>query len=170
MADSYTYNSTETFTVAHAKHIAAKVAADLLRFTRFYRNPSLEAINNYEIELIAFLKAGYLDKVIYGFKRDGKWVEALRYHALPDGILVADDDPGKIRPGTDVPGESFGSFLIKNSHWNQLSSAEKESFNASLPFKRGEADEPPIDNGYWSHDRNYSAGGRGLGRSTIIHY
>jgi hypothetical protein len=170
MIDSYTYNSTETFTIAHAKHIAAKMATDLLRFTRFYRNPSLDAINKYEIELVALLKAGYLDKVTYGFKRDGKWVEALRYHALPDGTLVADDDPGKIRPGTDVPGESFSSYLTKNSRWDGLSPAEKEAFEASLPFKRVNAAEPPVHNGYWSHDRNYSAGGRGIGRSIIIRY
>ena len=170
MTDSYTYDATETFTVAHAKHIAAKVAADLLRFTRFYRNPTLEAINNYEMELVALLKAGYLDKVIYGFQRDGKWVEALRYHALPDGTLMADDDPWKIRPGTDVPGESFGSYLTLNSRWDLLSSSEKEAFNLSLPIRRGNAAEPPVQNGYWSQDRNYSAGGRGIGRSTITRY
>jgi hypothetical protein len=170
MTDSYTYNSTETFTIAHAKRIAAKVAADLLRFQRFYSKPTVEAINRYELELVALLKAGYLDKVIYGFKRDGKWVEALRYHALPDGTLMADDDPGKIRPRTDVPEASFGSFLTKNSRWDKLSPDEKEAFEASLPFRRLNADEPPILNGYWSNDRNYSAGGRGIGRSTLTRY
>ena len=170
MSESYTYNTTETFNITHAKAIAAKVATDLLRFTRFYRNPTLEAINRYEIELTALLKAGYLDNVVYGFQREGKWVEALRYHALPDGTLVADDDPGKIRPGTEVPGESFTSFLTKNDRWNKLTSAEQAAFEASLPFKRVGMATPSIQNGYWSHDRNYTAGGRGIGRSTITRY
>jgi hypothetical protein len=170
MSTSYTLNQTETFTLVHAKHIAAKVAADLLRFTRFYRKPTIEQIDMYELELVALLKAGYLDRVTYGFKREGKWVEALRYHALPDGTLVSDDDPGKIRPGSDVPDESFGSYLVKSKQWDNLSQSDKEAFLATLPINRGGADEPVIENGFWSHGQNYSAGGRGLGRSTIIRY
>jgi hypothetical protein len=170
MSTSYTFSESETFTLTHAKHIAAKVATDLMRFTRFYSKPTLEAINKYEIELTALLKDGYLESVVYGFKRDGKWVEALRYHALPDGTLVADDDPGKIRPGTDVPGESFGSYLVKNKRWDSLTAAQQQAFNAALPFGRESAVEPTIENGVWSHGQNYSAGGRGIGRSTIIRY
>lgn len=168
MSDSYTFTETETFTVTHARHIAAKVAADLMRFTRFYSNPTVEQINRFEAELIALLKEGYLESVTYGFKRDGKWIEALRYHALPDGTLMGDDDPGKIRPGTDVPGESFSSYLIKNNRWHSLSPEQQRAFEASSPISRTGAPEPQLANGRWSHELNYSAGGRGLGRSTII--
>lgn len=168
MSYSFTDTATETFTLTHAKHISAKVATDLLRFTRFYRNPSVEEINNYEIELTALLQAGYLEKVIYGFHRDGKWVEALMYHALPDGTLAADDDPGKIRPGTDVPGESFTSQLWRNGKWRRLSQAEKDAFYSRLPISRSPATEMPIENGHWSTDLNYTAGGQGLSRSKII--
>lgn len=168
MSNSYTYSETENFTVTHARHIAAKVSTDLLRFTRFYRNPTIEQINDYETELTALLKGGYLDKVIYGFYRDGKWIEALMYHALPDGTLIGDDDPGKIRPGTDVPGESFTSHLWKNDNWRKLSKQEQDTFYATLPIKRSSCAEMPLESGYWSSDLNYSAGGRGLSRSTII--
>ena len=168
MSESYTYTETETFTLTHAKYIAAKVSTDLLRFTRFYRNPTIEEINNYEVELVALLKAGYLDKIIYGFHRNGKWVEALMYHAQSDGSLIGDDDPGKIRPGTDLPEESFTSQLWRNSRWDNLSQAEKEAFYANLPIKRITASEMPVENGYWSLGLNDSAGGRGISRSTII--
>jgi len=163
-----TYTSTTTFTLTHAKHIAAKVATDLMRFTRFYKNPSIADINNYEIELTALLKGGYLDKVIYGFYRNDKWVEALMYHAAPDGTLVGDDDPGKIRPGTDVPGESFTSHLWRNSRWYSLSDAEKEAFYRDLPIKRSSSAAMELESGYWATGLSYSAGGRGVTRSTIV--
>lgn len=167
MSSSYTTTSTNTFTLTHAKHIAAKVSTDLLRFTRYYKNPTVEQINRYEAELIAYLNAGYLDNVIYGYKRDGKWVEALRYHVV-DGELVGDDDPGKIRPGTDIPGEAFGSFLSHNSKWSTLTPQARAAFEASLPFSRQHGTEPPLASGVWSRDLTYSAGGRGLGRSIIL--
>jgi len=168
MSESYTTTETNTFTIVHAKHIAAKVATDLMRFTRFYKNPTVQEINDYEIELTVLLKGGYLEKVIYGFHRNGKWVEALQYHALPDGTLVGDDDPGKIRPESDVPGESFTSHLWKNSRWDKLSPSEKEAFYESIPITRENAPIMPLENGVWSSGLNYSAGGRGLNRSTII--
>lgn len=169
MTDSYSYTEAETFSLTHAREITAKVAADLLRFKRFYNAPSLEQINAYEAELIALLKADYLDNVTYGFQRDGKWVEALRYHAILGGLLVADDDPGKIRPGIDITGTRFASFLNYNSHWHALSETQKEKFIITLPFKRNGTNEPSLESGFWSSDHSYSAGGRGVRRSTIIH-
>lgn len=165
---TYTTTETTTFTLTHAKHIAAKVSTDLLRFTRYYKKPTVEQINRYEEELVAYLNAGYLDNVIYGYyNSNGDLVEALRYHVI-DGELVGDDDPGKIRPGTDVPGESFGSFLSQNSKWYSLTPQERTDFKASLPFPRQHGTEPRPANGTWSRDLTYSAGGRGLGRSVIV--
>lgn len=168
MSESYTYTATETFTFTNAKYIAAKVATDLSRFRRFYNAPSTEEIGKYEEELAALLKEDYLDNVTYGFKRDGKWIEALRYHALPGGSLVGDDDPGKIRPGIDITGAHFTSYLNRNNRWHNLSQVARDAFEARLPFKRVGASEPPLENGTWSHGHSYSSGGRGVGRSTII--
>jgi hypothetical protein len=168
MSTSYTYSGTETFSLTHAKHIAAKVATDLARFRRFYNAPTLEWINQYEAELIALLKDDYLLNVTYGFKRDGKWVEALRYHAVAGGNLVNDDDPGKIRPGIDVSGAHFTSYLNRNARWHGLSQVAKDAFESTLPFSRVGAEEPSLETGYWSYNHNYSAGGRGIGRSSII--
>ena len=38
--NSYTVSQTNTFTVTHARHMAAKVAADLKRMQRLYGQPS----------------------------------------------------------------------------------------------------------------------------------
>lgn len=170
MSSSFSYTQSTTFTVVHARHMAAKVATDLLRFQRFYGKPSNSEINAYETELVALLKEDYLRAITYGFKRNGKWVEALRYRGLSGGVLVADDDPGKLRPGADVSGCPFTSFLQYNARWFSLTDAERERFRKTLPLQRINMDEPGIEAGYWSEDRNYSAGGRALSRSVIKRY
>jgi len=169
--DSYTFSDSVTFTLTHAKHLGAKVATDLKRLQRFYQFPSDSSIASYEAEIIELLRKGYLGTVTYGFQKDGKWIEpALRYTARDlSGMSANDDDPGKIRPGADITGASFYSYLTYSSEWNKLSSAEQEAFNNTLPFQRGEAAEPGI-NGYLSNDRTYSSGSRALDRSIVKSY
>ena len=167
MSTSYTYSQTESFTVTHAKHIASKVAADLLRLQRFYGEPSNEKINDYEEELVSLLKDDYLKDVIYGFKRNDLWVEALRYHALPGGVL-SNDDPGKILPGINIVGAHFASFLTHNDRWHSLSAEERASFYSKIKLDRTDGQMSGLESGAWSTGLNYSAGGRGIGRSTII--
>lgn len=167
MSSSSSYTQSTSFSVIHARHMASKVSTDLLRFQRFYGKPSNEQINDYEAELVALLKEDYLKTVTYGFKRNGKWVEALRYHGLTGGVLIADDDPGKLRPGADVNGCPFTSFLEYNDRWFALTDIEQQQFRKPLPFQRSNQNEPGVEGGYWAEDRTYSAGGRGISRSVI---
>ena len=167
MSLSYAITESESFTVTHARHIASKVATDLLRFQNFYDAPSSTTIDDYEEELVALLKAGYLSTVTYGFKRNGKWIDAVKYRALPDGSLVSDEDPGKLRPKTGVSGAPFTSYLTYNENWWNLSSEQRRRFKEGLPFQRTNGDEPEIENGYWVEDRTYGAGGRGVTRCSI---
>lgn len=84
---SYRFTAIETFTLTHARHLAAKVAADLKRLRRLYGNISDERITQFEGEATELLRQGYLGTVTYGFKRDGNWIEpTLRYAAdrLPE--------------------------------------------------------------------------------------
>jgi len=164
---AYTYTQTETFTITHARHIASKVATDLLRLQRFYGSPSDERIDEYEEELVALLKGDYLEDVTYGFKRNGGWVEALRYHALPGGTLT-NDDPGRIMPGVDISGAVFCSFLTHNSRWSALTQEEQTDFSSALSINRSSGTEPGLENGTWSTALTYSAGGKGISRSTIL--
>ena len=170
MSYSFAVTESSTFTVTHARHMAAKVATDLVRMQRFYGSPSNAKIDAYETEVIALLKAGYLGKVWYGFKRDGSWIEpTINYTArdLYDGST--DDNPGKIHLGADVSGASFYSFLTYSAAWDDLTASEQDAFKKSLPFYRGNATEPSVY-GYLLPDRTYSSGGRALDRASVRSY
>src|SRR3546814_13250236 len=101
MSSSFSYSETETFTVTHARKLASKVATDLKRMQRFYESPSDTSIADYEAEIVALMKAGYLKSVSYGYRPDGNWIEpSLHYnanHAL--ALTTPDADPGGIMPG-----------------------------------------------------------------------
>ena len=79
---SYSITESTTFTVTHARHMAAKISADLKRMQRFYGYPSDSDIASYETEVTELLKAGYLGTLTTGFLRNGQWIEpTLRYTA-----------------------------------------------------------------------------------------
>lgn len=171
MSSSYSYSQTTTFTVTHAKYLASKVAADLKRIQRLYGSPNDSVIASYEEELVEYLKKGYLSEVTYGFQLNDKWIEpTVRYTAQDlSGMSYGDDDPGKIRPGANIAGATFTSYLITNSAYGNLSSAERANFESILPVKRNGAPAPGI-NGYLNSDKSYSSGGVALNRSSVKNY
>ena len=170
MSSSYTISETTTFTVTHARHMAAKVATDLKQIQRLYGgHPDDDRISKYEEEAILLLQFGYLKEVKYGFRRNDKWIEpTLEYkaHNLLADAYADDDDPGKIRPGANVVGAVFGSFLYYTQAWHNLSEKERKNFEKRLPIQRDSRDDSDVD-GYLSPDRTYSAGGRSLVRSSV---
>src|SRR5262249_39454196 len=106
--------------------------------------------------------------ITYGFRRGDRWIEpTLKYTArdLADGS-ANDDDPGKIRPGANIEGASFESYLTYSEAWQNATAREKQSANDESPIKREGAPEPGSD-GYRVKDQSYSAGGRSLERSTV---
>jgi len=171
MSSSYSITDSVTFTITHARHISARVATDLKRMQRLYNSPTDARIADYEAEVTELLRAGYLGTVTYGFKRDGRWIEPTLRYRVRDlaGGSANDDDPGRVRPGADVSGASFYSYLTYSTAWDNLTSAERETFKQRLPFQRGGADEPGVD-GYFASDRTYSAGGRALDRTSVRSY
>ena len=171
MTYSYTLAETTTFTLTHAKHMAAKVATDLKRMQRLYGYPNDAEVAGYEAEAIEFIKAGYVGTVNYGFRRNGEWIEpTLRYTARDlAGGSANDDDPGRIRPGADISRASFYSYMTYSAAWHSLTVSEKAEFEKRLPFPRTGAPEPSI-NGYLSNDRTYSSGGRALDRARVRSY
>lgn len=170
---SYAYTTTETkaFTLTHARHLAAKVAADLKRMQRFYHAPDDAFIERLEGEITELLRQGYLDTVTYGFKRDGEWIEpTLRYTARELAGDGMDDDPGRVRPGANVAGASFYSYLTYSSAWDALTLAQREAIKQQLPVQRTGAPEPSLSGGYFADDKTYSSGGRALGRASVRSY
>lgn len=171
MASSYSISASTTFSITHARHMAAKVAADLKRMQRLYGAPCDSDIAQYESEVVSLLKAGYLGTVSYGFRRNGGWIEPTLFYTARDlmGADGADDDPGKVRPGKDISGATFHSFLTYSASWDALSFEQRDVFKKSLPFYRGGGTEPTVS-GYLEADRTYSAGGQALGRSSLRNY
>lgn len=171
MSYSFTISETTTFTVTHARHMAAKVATDLKRLQRLYSAPSDAAIADFEAEVIELLKSNYLGTVTYGFRRNGEWIEpTLRYTARDlAGGSANDDDPGRVPSSADITGASFYSYLTYTASWNNLSQSEKDLVKKRLPFERMGAPEPTV-NGYLTDDRIYSSGGRGLSRASVRSY
>src|ERR1700753_1278187 len=146
MSATYSYSFSETFTLLHARQLASKVATDLRRFQRFYYSPTDEWIAKYELEITHLLKHDVVNQVVYGFQRYGKWTEAaVRYTALAGGTLLADDDPGRIRPGIDIAGASFTSFLSHNTNWFTKTSRDQQAIEAELPFRRGTGNTPSLE-------------------------
>lgn len=167
MSSTYTDTASQTFTRAHAKKISYRVVADLNRMRRFYGKPSEHRISQYDTELIELLTAGFLERVSYGFRRGGDWIEpSLHYTAIELAGSGSGDDPGQVPVGADVRGASFYTYLVFSGAWFDLSPAERGAFEKTLPFVRGQAQEPGVD-GYLQQDLAYSAGGRGLQRATV---
>ncbi|BEM85470.1 hypothetical protein SME41J_47940 (plasmid) [Serratia marcescens] len=165
---SFSVSDSQTFTLTHAKHMAAKVATDLRRMQRFYGYPSSLDIDAYESELIVLLKAGYLKEVTYGFKRGNDWIEPTLIYNANDFLSSSglDDDPGRVAQGRDVSGASFYSYLTYSTKYHNASESDRTNSLKELPFERSGAPEPGIS-GYVEKDKTYSAGGRSLSRSSV---
>lgn len=169
MSHVFSLTESQTFTVVHARHLAAKVATDLKRMQRLYGTPSDKRIAEFEGEVVELLRLGYLGTVTYGFQRNGEWIEpTLRYTAKDLASGLIDDDPGRIRPGLSVQGAAFHSYLTYSAAWYKLTTAQQQAVEANLPVQRTGAPEPQVSaNSYFSDDKTYSAGGRALGRSSV---
>ncbi|MBI5006081.1 MAG: hypothetical protein HZB95_03045 [Nitrosomonadales bacterium] len=168
MSYSFTTTETKTFTLTHARHLAAKVATDLKRIQRLYGALSDAQIEQYEGEATELLRQGYLESVTYGFRRNGNWiVPTLRYTAKELANSENDDDPGRVLPGANIAGASFYSYLTYTTAWLELSASERETIKQQLPIQRTGADEPQVEGGYFVDDKTYSSGGRSLGRASV---
>lgn len=168
MSTSFAFTESQSFTITHARHLAAKVATDLKRIQRLYGRPSDASVADYEEEVIVLLRHGYLKSVSYGFKRDGRWIEPSLHYTAQQLTAANDDDPGRVRPGASIAGASFYSYLTYADAWfSELSAADRDNFEKNkLPFIRSGSDAPGID-GYLVHDLTYSSGGRALERATV---
>ncbi len=168
---SYTAPESESFSYTDAKHMAAKMAADLKRMQRFYGHPTDLQIYQYEAEAIALLKAGYFGTLTVGFKRNGQWIEpTLRYTARDlAGMSANDDDPGKITANADVSGATFYNYLVYSPKWDREPQHVRDEFEKSLPFSRTHCAEPTV-NGRLVEDKTYSRGGVVLYRASVRNY
>lgn len=167
MTQSYTRTQAETFSLTHAKYLASKVAADLHLCSIYYGHPTKERVLEYEQELIEMLRGSFVEQYEFGFRRDGKRILCWRYTVSADGILVADDNSGKLSSGVDISTADFYNYLWRTNAWGALSPSDRSRIEDGLPFKRVGQDAPADGSGYWITDKNYSSGGVALGRQTF---
>jgi hypothetical protein len=99
------------------------------------------------------------------------WIEpTLRYTAADLAGSGADDDPGRVSPGKDISGASFHSFLTYSPAWDALTAEQRATVKGQLPLQRVSGSEASVSNGYFADDKNYSSGGRSLGRASVRSY
>lgn len=164
---TYSYTTSETFTLTHATHLTAKVMVDLRQLQTFYGAPSDVRMAQYHDELITLLMGGYLKSITYGFKKDDKWVAGatLQYTVYTNGAL-GDDSPGRIYANASLTGSHWSSFLEKNSKFFSLSSSERERIEKSLPIKRVNGEVSQAD-GAWVIEKSYTSGGQSMERKIL---
>ena len=172
MSYSFTATDTKTFTLTHARHLAAKVAADLKRLQRLYDGHITdERIAEFEGEATELLRLGYLGTVSYGFQRNDQWIEpTLRYTASELANGDTDDDPGRVLPGLDISDAQFHSYLTYSPAWYSLTGEQRSAVKQQLPLQRVSGSESSVSNGYFADDKTYSSGGRSLGRASVRSY
>ena len=162
-----TRTRTQTFNITHARYVTSKIMTDLKLLQGAYGDPSDSRIEDFGEEAALLLRDGYLGDVTYGYRRNGKWILAMRYTARSDGTLEADDRAGRIPRGVNIDGAGFYSYLTYSSAWDGLSQAAREAAKAKLPVERTSAEPPGTSGGYWTADRKYASNGTGVARSTF---
>lgn len=167
MSYTFTQSATESFTVTHARKLTSKVVTDLIRCSQLYGQPSQAKIQEYGEELTTLLQGGYLSTFEFGFKKDEKRILTCFYTVDENGNMKDDGRPGGIESGVNIVGASFFTYLAHSNKWDNLPSQEREKITNSIPIKRGGGSPPTDGLGYWANDRNYYAGGVGLGRRSF---
>lgn len=164
---SYSFTTTTTFTRTHARHLAAKVVADLYQCHVLYGRPAEDQIPLYEEELIELLVNGYLETYEFGFKKDDRRVLTWRYAVRPDGGLGDDSGAGGIYARAQVAAAGYFNFVTHSQKWSSLTEPDRAAFESGLPIRRANGYPPEDGNGYWQADRGYSAGGLRMDRGTF---
>jgi hypothetical protein len=169
MSYSFTATETKTFTLTHAKHLAAKVTADLKRLQRLYGDVSDERIAQFEGGTSCCVRAAR-NRHLWFSARD-KWIEpTLRYTASELAGSSTDDDPGRVSPGRNISGAQFHSYLTYSTAWDALTADQRATVKKQLPLQRVSGTESAVSNGYFADDKSYWSGGRSLGRASVRSY
>jgi hypothetical protein len=163
---SFTYTTTSTFTITHARYIASKVAADLHLCHRYHGRPSAGIIADYAEEFALFLAKGYVRQYEFGFKSDEKRILCWRY-TIDEYGGVTDNSPGSVVSTVDVSGTVYYNYLWHSSSWGTLSEAQQKAFESILPIHRTAGIAPTDGSGYWVSDKTYNSGGCSVSRQTF---
>lgn len=140
----------------YARHIAAKVAADLKRLQVMGGAdiPSDEEIAAYQEEMSLLLHEGYLGEMTYGFVQDGSWVVALKYST---GKRLANTNDGPPTTENTVK-QAFASCLAYSSDWEKLVDVARAKLAKNNLPARTPGTEFGLADGRWQKNSGYASG------------
>lgn len=167
MTTSYSYTTSETFTLTHARRLAAKVAADMHQCQRLYGHFTDAEIGNYQEELTVLLHGGYVKSYEFGFKtKNGQRVLSWLYNVSSSGDLEGGRSGGLFSSANVSDADMF-NFLSPSTQWFALSAIERDKIKATYSIRRTDGTSPQDGNGYWDRSRHYTSGGVAVTRKEF---
>ena len=164
---SYSITTTESFTLTHARRLAARVAADMHQCQRFYSKPTDTEIDSYQEELIVLLHGGYIKSYEFGFKTKNERRVVSWYYTVGLSGDLEGGRSGGLFSSADVSGAVWFNFLSPGSEWYALSTVERDKIKANYSVRRTDGSAPQDGNGYWDRSRNYVSGGVAITRKEF---
>lgn len=156
---------TATATAAQVRELAANIKTDLTQVRALYDKPTAETVENLSMEFQMLVEHGYLEKIQYGFKRNGLIVFQLEYTSTGGG--GTNDRPGRIPATLNLDGASWFSYLTTSRTFDRLSASEKAAFEAKLPLQRTGAEPPSLAYGvYYGNAKSYATDDFGVRRNV----
>lgn len=159
MSYSYTATATESFTLTHAKRLAAKVAADMHQCLQFYGQPTDAKISEYEQELVILLRGEYVASYEFGFQTNNERRVVSWFYAIGPAGDLEGGRSGGLFSAADIPEATLFNFLSYSTKWSALSEKEKDKIKAGYQIQRVDGAPPRDGDGYWDSSRNYVSGG-----------
>jgi Bacterial HORMA domain family 1 len=164
---TFSYTSTDSFTLTNAKKLAAKVTADMHQCRRLYGRPSEERIDAYQEELVVLLAGGYVSQYEFGFKTGtDKRILSWRYTVTPAGDLEGGRSGGLCATADVADARTF-NYLWHSDEWFKLDAAEQARFDAKHSVERSGGDPPTDGSGRWVRNRSYVSGGVAIQREEF---
>lgn len=164
---TYSYTTSETFTVAHARKLAGKMAADMSQCRILYGQPSETDIADYRDELVAMLAGGYVDRYEFGYKTaSDERVVSWRYWVTASGDLEGGRSGG-LHAKADIAGASMFNYMWTSTKWRNESESSRDKVRGTHAVNRTSGEPPADGNGRWVQDRSYGAGGIVLQREEF---
>jgi Bacterial HORMA domain family 1 len=171
MSQTYAGTASDVFTIAHAKHLASKVTTDMTRCHQLYGYPAtLAEIDTFGTELALLLKAGYLHRYEFGFKKDEKRVLTWLYEVQGTTLEGGDQRPGGLVAGINIVGASAFNILTRSMAYFELTPEQKLTFDKTLPIQRPNGTSPTDGAGAWIEERSYSAANKLVTRKNFRPY
>jgi hypothetical protein len=163
---TYSYTTSESFTLTNAKKLAAKVTADMHQCRRFYGNPTEAGMTSYNDELVAMLAGGYVSSYEFGYQKGDRRIVSWYYTVTAAGELEGGRSGG-LYAHADITGASWFNVMTTNHSWSVLSDAERDAVQAKHTIIRTFGDPPGDGSGRWVSDRTYVSGGVAVQRKEF---